>query len=73
MVGLAAVTGRVPKGGLEGALADAPVFEHVNWRTQPNMKKLYLWCIVLCVASATTGYDGLVTRHIFYYVTVLTP
>jgi len=41
MVGFAAVSGRVsrPKGNTEAAQADAPEFEHVNWRTQPNMKK----------------------------------
>lgn len=58
MVGIATMTGRVPKGASEGAISDAPEFEHVNWRKQPNMKTLYFWCIILCVASATTGYDG---------------
>jgi hypothetical protein len=38
--------------------ADTPEFEKVNWRKLPNMRKLYFHACVLCVASATTGYDG---------------
>lgn len=45
------------------ALEEAPQFEHVNWKTQPNMKKLYFWCVILCVASATTGYDGMMMNN----------
>lgn len=40
------------------AQEEAPVFEKVNWRTDPNLRKLYAWSTVLMVASATTGYDG---------------
>jgi len=42
-----------------GANLDAPDFEKVNWRKLPNMRKLYWHACVLCVASATTGYDGM--------------
>ena len=38
--------------------AAAPVFDKVDWKKSPNMRKLYLYAAVLCVASATTGYDG---------------
>jgi hypothetical protein len=38
--------------------ADTPEFEKVNWRKMPNMRKLYWHACVLCIASATTGYDG---------------
>jgi len=38
--------------------AAAPTFEKVNWKKSPNMRKLYFYAAVLCVASATTGYDG---------------
>jgi hypothetical protein len=37
---------------------DTPEFERVEWRKMPNMRKLYWHAIVLCIASATTGYDG---------------
>jgi hypothetical protein len=40
------------------AAADAPEFEKVNWRKLPNMRMLYWHACVLCIASATTGYDG---------------
>ncbi|KAK3335388.1 general substrate transporter [Cercophora scortea] len=41
------------------AQEEAPQFEHVNWRTDPGLRKLYFYATVLCVASATTGYDGM--------------
>jgi len=63
MVGLATVAGHVPKGNIDLAQAEAPEFEHVNWRTQKNMPTLYFWCIILCVASATTGYDGMMMNN----------
>jgi hypothetical protein len=37
---------------------DAPKFDKVNWRRDPGLRKLYFWAGVLCIASATTGYDG---------------
>ena len=58
------------KGGLKSApvkqenlaLArdEAPELPYVNWRTDPGLRKLYFYCIIICVASATTGYDGYV-------------
>jgi len=40
------------------AQAAAPQIPRVDWKKSPNMRKLYWYCIVLCVCSATTGYDG---------------
>jgi hypothetical protein len=42
------------------AMAEAPEFEKVHWLKDPGLRKLYFWAAVLCVASATTGYDGYV-------------
>jgi len=46
------------KGELEVALAETPEFEKVTWWSDHGLRKLYFWAGVLCVASATTGYDG---------------
>lgn len=43
----------------EVAQAEAPELEKVNWWSDPGLRKLYFWAAVLCVASATTGYDGM--------------
>jgi hypothetical protein len=47
------------KGNGDAARAEAPEFEKVIWYKDPNMRKLFFWSSILCVASATTGYDGL--------------
>ncbi|KAF4550281.1 Sugar (and other) transporter-like protein 21 [Elsinoe fawcettii] len=36
----------------------APEIPRVKWTASPNMRKLYFYCAILCVCSATTGYDG---------------
>ncbi|KAK0630055.1 general substrate transporter [Bombardia bombarda] len=41
------------------AQEEAPQFEHVYWRKDPGLRKLYFYAVILCVASATTGYDGM--------------
>jgi hypothetical protein len=38
--------------------AAAPELNKVNWKKSPSLRKLYFYAGVLCVASATTGYDG---------------
>jgi len=38
--------------------AAAPEIPRVKWTASSNMRKLYFYCIILCVCSATTGYDG---------------
>lgn len=40
------------------AQEEAPEFEHVSWSKDPGLRKLYFYAVILCVASATTGYDG---------------
>ncbi len=50
---------------LEVAQAEAPEFEKVTWYSDPGLRKLYFWCAVLCIASATTGYDGYVSLFFF--------
>jgi hypothetical protein len=40
------------------AQAEAPELAYVNWRTDPGLRKLYFYAAIICVASATTGYDG---------------
>lgn len=43
---------------LDEAQQDVPHFEHVTWWKDPGLRKLYFYAFVLCIASATTGYDG---------------
>jgi len=40
------------------AQEEAPHLEPVNWKQDPGLRKLYFFCGVLMIASATTGYDG---------------
>ncbi len=40
------------------AQEEAPQFERVNWTKEPGLRKLYFYALILCIASATTGYDG---------------
>ncbi len=40
------------------ALAEAPQIRHVVWYKDPGLRKLYALTMALCLASATTGYDG---------------
>ncbi|KAG9244736.1 major facilitator superfamily domain-containing protein [Calycina marina] len=44
---------------LHAAQAGASVFTTVTWYSDPGLRKLYYYCAVLCVVSATTGYDGM--------------
>lgn len=41
------------------AQEEAPEFERVEWMKDPGLRKLYFYAFVLCIASATTGYDGM--------------
>ncbi|KAJ4382711.1 hypothetical protein N0V86_001933 [Didymella sp. IMI 355093] len=54
-----AIGAKAPNQNAVAAREEAPQFEKVEWKKRPNMRKLYLWACVLCVASATTGYDGM--------------
>ena len=40
------------------AQAEAPDIPYVNWRKDPQLRKLYFYAAIICLASATTGYDG---------------
>ncbi|KAL7621793.1 hypothetical protein AAE478_007292 [Parahypoxylon ruwenzoriense] len=40
----------------------APEFEYVYWTKEPHLRKLYAWACVLMIASATTGYDGMLVN-----------
>jgi hypothetical protein len=45
---------------VEAAQAEAPHLAKVDWKKDPGLRKLYFWAFIICIASATTGYDGLV-------------
>ncbi|CAM1501372.1 Fc.00g105340.m01.CDS01 [Cosmosporella sp. VM-42] len=47
---------------VERTQAEAPEFEKVTWYKEPHLRKLYFMCIFLLVASATTGYDGMMVN-----------
>jgi len=55
MVGMAAGTG----GDIR---SDVPHFERVVWYKEPHLRKLYFLTIFLLIASATTGYDGMLVN-----------
>lgn len=40
------------------AQAEAPELERVDWKRDAGLRKLYFWAFIICIASATTGYDG---------------
>ncbi|KAJ9629509.1 hypothetical protein H2203_001883 [Taxawa tesnikishii (nom. ined.)] len=42
----------------EVARAEAPELREVTWWKDPGLRRLYALCAVVCLASATTGYDG---------------
>jgi hypothetical protein len=42
--------------------AEAPRFEKVYWTREPHLRRLYAMAVVLMVASATTGYDGMLVN-----------
>jgi MFS family permease len=47
---------------IEIARAEAPRFERVSWTKEPHLRKLYIMSIFLLIASATTGYDGMLAN-----------
>ncbi|KAI5459387.1 general substrate transporter [Mariannaea sp. PMI_226] len=46
----------------DNQLADIPKFERVVWYKEPHLRKLYILSIFLLIASATTGYDGMMVN-----------
>ena len=55
---LQSIGAKAAKADVQVAQAEAPRFEHVTWYHDANLRKLYFWSAILCIASATTGYDG---------------
>lgn len=47
---------------MEVARPEAPRFERVTWYKEPHLRKLYAMSLVLMIASATTGYDGMLVN-----------
>ncbi|KAJ4288794.1 hypothetical protein N0V88_007330 [Collariella sp. IMI 366227] len=41
---------------------ETPRFQRVYWMKEPHLRKLYGLAVVLMVASATTGYDGMLVN-----------
>ncbi|KAL2017432.1 hypothetical protein VTK56DRAFT_2088 [Thermocarpiscus australiensis] len=41
---------------------EMPRFQRVYWTREPHLRKLYALAVVLMVASATTGYDGMLVN-----------
>jgi len=48
----------VNKTEIEVAQAEAPHLEKVDWKRDAGLRKLYFYATIICIASATTGYDG---------------
>ena len=40
------------------AQSEAPQLERVHWMRDAGLRRLYFWAGIICMASATTGYDG---------------
>lgn len=53
-----AMAGAPKREAAAGAANEAPEFEKVSWYKDPGLRKLSFYAFVLCIASATTGYDG---------------
>ncbi|KAJ7671970.1 general substrate transporter [Mycena olivaceomarginata] len=62
----ATLTKAIPKSSAvaQAEVIDAPVLPNVNWRKDPGLRKLYFYAAIICVASATTGYDGSMLNNI---------
>lgn len=48
----------VKKQDVEVAQAEAPHLAKVDWKRDAGLRKLYFYAFIICIASATTGYDG---------------
>lgn len=42
----------------QAAQSEAPEFEPVTWWKDPGLRKLYFWCGILMMMSASTGFDA---------------
>jgi hypothetical protein len=52
---------------VETAQDEAPQLARVNWMSDPGLRKLYFYAFIICIASATTGYDGYAASAFFVY------
>ncbi|KAI8686617.1 hypothetical protein NCS56_00322000 [Fusarium sp. Ph1] len=50
------------RSSIEVAQAEAPRFAKVTWYKEPHLRNLYCLIIFLLIASATTGYDGMMVN-----------
>ncbi|RSL99642.1 hypothetical protein CDV31_012107 [Fusarium ambrosium] len=50
------------RSSLEIAQGEAPRFAKVTWYKEPHLRNLYCLIIFLLIASATTGYDGMMVN-----------
>lgn len=57
-MGIAGKFKTTKSGQVANAQEEAPKFEQVTWYRDPGLRKLYFYAFVLCIASATNGYDG---------------
>ncbi|EAU32508.1 conserved hypothetical protein [Aspergillus terreus NIH2624] len=62
MVQIASIGAKGAEDNVHITQAEAPQFEKVNWKKEPHLRRLYLMAMVLMVASATTGYDGMLVN-----------
>jgi len=56
------VGARAAQADVAVAQVESPRFERVYWMREPHLRKLYAYAVVLMVASATTGYDGMLVN-----------
>lgn len=49
---------------VEVAEAEVPELERADWKRDPGLRKLYFFAFVICIASATSGYDSYVGWHL---------
>ncbi|KFY75782.1 hypothetical protein V499_04254 [Pseudogymnoascus sp. VKM F-103] len=57
-IAVGAVGSSTKKHDLAIAQASTPRLAKVQWWSDPGMRQLYFYAAILCVCSATTGYDG---------------
>lgn len=52
---------RLPALGIKNdqmVFTETPHMRRVDWKRDHGLRKLYFWAFILCIASATTGYDA---------------
>ncbi|KAF2439203.1 MFS general substrate transporter [Karstenula rhodostoma CBS 690.94] len=55
------MVGKIPdlgKDNVQSMYIEPPKLRYVDWKRDPGLRKLYFWAFILCIASATTGYDA---------------